>query len=642
MVFISVFLPLLVFSSDCQLEWNKILASQLNEQDLSDYNLMLMSSGFVLNNLGDYYECNRIDSAKYVVIEIAEHPAMIYTLCGPEVCTKEDYYSLNITGFNFGFNNEVNIIFPREYQNNNYDTLSTGAILMIVFIGILTSICIAGTIFDLFWNDDDKSSKFGIFLLCFSFVANLKIMLLRKNQIKKCEGDNLEILNGIRALSIGWIVAGHSFNLSSVYLALSNPASIPYFYADIKNLLALSATYGVDTFFWLSAFLLGYFLAIELDKNPNFSLKHFVTLYVHRYLRITPLNMFVILFFWSLQVYLGGGPRWYNVDRVIIDCPDYWYTNLFYLRNFLEDIDHENCLTASWYLSVDFQFFVISPFAIYCYCKINKVLGLLFIGILYITGIVTSGVITDYYNLDYLTFQNAYDYYTYYYYMPYTRIPPFAIGLFCALIAFTYKKFKETSIIYDRFLYYIVKSQENLYIRLFTFLSGLILINTIIFARYPVYDNYTDPYWNQTQNTIFMAFDRAAFGLGISLVFLPMLLGYFPIISAILSWYPWSILSRLTFAMYLINYSIVQTFYLSQRNVIVLDDYNAFMNAAYIFILTTIFSIPIVLMIEMPSMNLEKILLHGQPSKPTKDIEKPKEEDALLNKNEEQDLSLSK
>ena len=638
MVFISVFLPLLVFSSDCQLEWNKILASQLNEQDLSDYNLMLMSSGFVLNNLGDYYECNRIDSAKYVVIEIAEHPAMIYTLCGPEVCTKEDYYSLNITGFNFGFNNEVNIIFPREYQNNNYDTLSTGAILMIVFIGILTSICIAGTIFDLFWNDDDKSSKFGIFLLCFSFVANLKIMLLRKNQIKKCEGDNLEILNGIRVLSLGWIVAGHSFALSSGYLVLSNFKWFMYFYADIRNLLILSATYGVDTFFWLSAFLLGYFLAIELDKNPNFSLKHFFALYVHRYLRITPLNMFVIFFFWSLQVYLGGGPRWYNVDRVIADCPDYWYTNLFYLRNFLEDTDHENCLISSWYLSVDFQFFVFSPFIIYCYCKINKVLGLSLIGISYISGIITSGVIAYYYDLTPINFQTQY-----YYYMPYMRVSPFAIGLFWALIVFTYKKFKETSIIHDRFLYYIVKSQENLYIRIFTFLFGLILINTIIFTRYPIYnylkDSYEDPYWNETQNAIFLAFDRATFGLGISLIFLPMLLGYFPIISAILSWYPWSVLSKLTFAMYLINYSIVETFYLSQRNEILFDTYNALMNATYIFILTAIFSIPLVFMVEMPSVNLEKLLLRGQSSKPTNDFEKSKEEHILLNKNEEQDLS---
>ena len=120
-----------------------------------------------MNDLGDYYRCNRIESTKYTVIEITSDPIIIYTFCGPEVCTKEDYYKMQVPLANISIPSSSDVIFPQEYQENHYGSYSIGAIFMLAFIGILVFICITSTIVDIFSNDTYKFSKYGKILLCF-------------------------------------------------------------------------------------------------------------------------------------------------------------------------------------------------------------------------------------------------------------------------------------------------------------------------------------------------------------------------------------------------------------------------------------------------------------------------------------------
>ena len=127
-MFISVFFPLLTLSSDCQTEWNTILSSQGTPGLPADYYSMFLSSGFVLNNLGDFYQCNQIDSAKYAIVVMNRLPALIHTLCGPEICTKEDYYNLTIPVFGNNFAYALDVYFPHEYQQDHYESLTSGAI----------------------------------------------------------------------------------------------------------------------------------------------------------------------------------------------------------------------------------------------------------------------------------------------------------------------------------------------------------------------------------------------------------------------------------------------------------------------------------------------------------------------------------
>lgn len=87
-----------------------------------------------------------------------------------------------------------------------------------------------------------------------------------------------------------------------------------------------------------------------------------------------------------------------------------------------------------------------------------------------------------------------------------------------------------------------------------------------------------------------------------------MLLGHFQIITSFLSLYPWSVAARLTFVIYLIHYSIINIVQKSQKNVMEINTYNNIRDTIYFFIISAVCAVPIVLIIEMPVGNMEKIM----------------------------------
>ena len=117
---------------------------------------------------------------------------------------------------------------------------------------------------------------------------------------------------------------------------------------------------------------------------------------------------------------------------------------------------------------------------------------------------------------------------------------------------------------------------------------------------------------------------------------MPLLLGHFTIISDFLSLYPWSILSRLTFSIYLINYEILRIYLLSQKDTLAYNSYNTIKDCIFIFVLSVLFAIPLTLIIEMPSINLGKLLLGSKNLKRNESLMNSKEESYLLNSAKEQ------
>ena len=261
-----------------------------------------------------------------------------------------------------------------------------------------------------------------------------------------------------------------------------------------------------------------------------------------------------------------------------------------------------------------------------------------------ITNIIISGIIADHYNIGVYTYiynPEYRDWYNYLYTKPYNRLCPYAFGILCAFILFSHHKHQETSEVYDRYSLYISNSQEKVYVRVLTFITGLILINFLVFFQYKAIhhpgENNEFNYWSQTSSTCFLAFERFVYGLGISLIFLPLLLGHFTLISDFLSLYPWSILGRLTFSMYLINYNITEIYLLSQKDILAYNSYNTLKDSIVIFVLSAIFAVPLTLLIEIPSIKLGKFLLNFKYSKPKESPAYYKEESHLLNTDKEQE-----
>lgn len=110
------------------------------------------------------------------------------------------------------------------------------------------------------------SERSGVELFkAFSLFVNFK--LLCKMSDNKRSPNVIYCLNGIRSLSIIWIVFGHCYMVALLLPTHVNSADILDWLKTPFSMLLQSGTMSVDTFFFLSGFLLSWVAFKELDKS---------------------------------------------------------------------------------------------------------------------------------------------------------------------------------------------------------------------------------------------------------------------------------------------------------------------------------------------------------------------------------------
>jgi len=150
------------------------------------------------------------------------------------------------------------------------------------------------------------------------------------------DGDkNLEILNGVRVLSMAWVILGHTY-FYGLKTALGNPTVPLTLFKMFSFNFVSSGPYAVDIFFWLSGFLGTYILLCTMKKR-NGKMQNPLLIYLHRYLRIVPLYAMTLLFYWFLMACVGNGPIFFEFWRVrATACFKTWWIHLLFLNNFKE------------------------------------------------------------------------------------------------------------------------------------------------------------------------------------------------------------------------------------------------------------------------------------------------------------------
>lgn len=152
---------------------------------------------------------------------------------------------------------------------------------------------------------------------------------------------------------------------------------------------------------------------------------------------------------------------------------------------------------------------------------------------------------------------------------------------------------------------------DRFYIRWPMYLIGAALINTFIFIQHEAWkDNgkVGHDLWSNESHYLWYGFARIFFILGLAFILMPLLFGHGLLARKFLGADIWTPLARLSFTAYLIHYAILQAVFVSQKKGYYLEDRNLFWDCIAAVVCSYAAALPISLLVESPSMNLEKIL----------------------------------
>ncbi|KAL0106559.1 hypothetical protein PUN28_016332 [Cardiocondyla obscurior] len=203
-----------------------------------------------------------------------------------------------------------------------------------------------------------KESKIGKMLICFSAYTNTKIIFNTK-----LHTDTIPVIHGIKFLNMCWIIAGHT----GLYLAdyIDNKVWTWKSSHSFISQIFLNSHIGVDTYFFLSGLLVTYFyIKDKVDKDRvqpltyRAKINEFFILVIRRFIRLTPAYIATVIISQLSFTWFDKISQFYLHERPQETCSKYWWRNLLYINN-LFSFD-SMCLSWSWYLSADMQFFMIT------------------------------------------------------------------------------------------------------------------------------------------------------------------------------------------------------------------------------------------------------------------------------------------
>ena len=559
-------------------------------------------------------------------------------MCIPQSCDGSDVEN---------FINEANTKYILPHTNNTYalsvnGTLidftkskrlpySTGAIVMITVCALLAALVVAATFIDILLklvsyilkmtstanvlvNEDpvtptEQSPLLGRiqnkknsqqwkvldFIIAFSLFKNVPMILATKQP-----PNAITSLNGIRVLSMFWVILCHTYVWAAMSGIVNNGTVfltnvVPRFSFQV----ILNGYFAVDSFFFLSGALVAYLTLREMERRKGWF--PFITYYLHRYLRLTMVYAFVLFFYWTLTVYLGDGNRWIAAtgpdSDVQKNCERYWWTNLLYINNLYPWKLQDECIGWAWYLANDMQFYVIAPLIIIPLFFFFPI-GLTVSGVLLTASFAATGAIAGVNDYSANTFQQtpnataeshqSDDIYV----KPYCRIAPYIVGLVLGYLL--HKKV--------RFPFHFLVNWI-MYGCLWLIAAGC-CHSTV----YGLYDTWHGHELSLAENVSYFMFSRFTWAVGLALMVFACHNGYGWVINDFLSMKFWIPLSRLTYTAYLVHPIVLTVIFTSMRDTITYTDNTLVVHAVAMVVLSYGTAGVVATFVEFPLSNLEMTL----------------------------------
>ncbi|KAF2881929.1 hypothetical protein ILUMI_24244 [Ignelater luminosus] len=450
----------------------------------------------------------------------------MFAVCLPDSCSAEDFqeYSRNnIKKLNF-FENLCT-------SKSTKPELDAGDITTISIISVILYIMLMSTGYEALTSYIQIKPAHP-FLTAFSLITNTKKLLHTTS-----DSGQISCLHGIRVISMMWVILGHRYTKTNMMPMVNRLITFEWFLKK-ENMIVLGATVSVDSFFLLSGLLVSYGFLVATSKGFKFNIFIY---YFHRFLRLTPLLAILVLIHATVLKHLGTGPLWnYFITGLSHPCETYWWSSLLYIQNYVNS--SEMCMAQTWYLSADTQLFLLSPLILLPLKRWPKV-GLALTGFLTVCSIITSftvGWIDELYGFIMANQNN--DYMKHYYIQPHTRAAPWLMGIILGYIIFDIKQKRS-------------KISINTFINILLWLVALsILLACVFTGQNMLEDTYV---YDKFANAVYIALMRPGWALGVSWVIFACITGHGGPINWFLSLPVFQVLSKLTYSMYLIHFTML-------------------------------------------------------------------------------------
>lgn len=172
--------------------------------------------------------------------------------------------------------------------------------------------------------------------------------------------DDIESVHGIRAISALLLLLAHK-SMALFFNPYMNRTVMAEDLGRSWTSFARGACIHTDPFIMISGLLTSYSFYKELEHKKRLDIPRE---YLSRLMRLVPNLVALILFCTFILPWIGTGPLWNQVVRHHSDiCKNTWWRNLLFIHNYFGF--ETMCLTHTHHLGIDTQLFALSPFFVY-------------------------------------------------------------------------------------------------------------------------------------------------------------------------------------------------------------------------------------------------------------------------------------
>ncbi|XP_055608118.1 nose resistant to fluoxetine protein 6-like [Uranotaenia lowii] len=512
-------------------------------------------------------------------------PSIKVGTCFPDSCSSQQLRKLINSTLKFEVAMECESPLP---------PIQTKDIVAIFIFSAIGFLLILSTVYDVCQRIRSRQPRMA--LAMFSLYSNglklFQVVLKERSHLdyyKKSE--QIDCLNGIRVLSMVWIVFCHNY-LMVIVAPNVNPISVFDWVRSYHSMIVVAATVSVDSFFLMSGMLVCWSLLKELNRSSRLNLP---LMYLHRYLRLTPPFAALILLTATVLKYFGSGPFW-NSTLLGMEqaCDKYWWSALLYLQNYVNPT--QMCLGHSWYLSVDMQLYILSPLIIYPLWRWRrKALVAIAALILLSMGCVIALFLVYELRLSMLDPKQSPERnkMTLTYYPTHTRMGAWLVG---AMFGY---------LLHETKLHRVILRKQFVTAG---WIAAIVTILTVIFVDFPFQQPENFQETSLFLNALYEACSRVFWAIALGWVVFACVNGYGGPIDTFLSLSIWQPLGRLSYCIYLLHMSVQTMQQASVRNGSYFGDIRAVHNFWGDFGYTVTLAVVWSLAFESPVMILEKLL----------------------------------